>query len=186
MKAVDERDWEDVQELLSQADVAISASTARRYLKEEGWISRRKVRVPLIQPRHAQARLEWARAHRHRSLRFWRRVWFSDESKFCRIAQDKRRFYWCREEEKEKARLDPRNTRKYTQGGGGSVMVWGVITPRGVGRLVRIEGIMDSKKYVKILSKGLLGTLADYNIQPSEITFQQDGDRKHTSRYTMH
>ena len=65
-------------------------------------------------------------------------------------------------------------------------MVWGVITPRGVGRLVRIEGIMDSKKYVKILSKGLLGTLADYNIQPSEITFQQDGDRKHTSRYTMH
>ena len=85
MKAVDERDWEDVQELLSQADSAISASTARRYLKEEGWISQRKVRVPLIQPRHAQARLEWARAHRHHSLWFWRRVWFSDESKFAEL-----------------------------------------------------------------------------------------------------
>lgn len=31
--------------------------------------------------------------------------------------------------------------------GGGSVMVWGSITTKGVGPLVRIEKIMDRKRY---------------------------------------
>lgn len=82
------------------------------------------------------------------------------------------------------ARLDPRNTKKYTQGGGKSVMVWGVITPKGVGRLVRVDGIMDAEKYTKVLQEGLLGTLSDYNMQTSDITFQQDNDSKHTAGVT--
>lgn len=41
---------------------------------------------------------------------------------------------------------------------------------------------MNTIKYCQILSESLLGTLADQNISPSSIIFQQDNDPKHTSR----
>ena len=61
-------------------------------------------------------------------------------------------------------------------------MVWGCITWNGVGRLHRINGIMDAKKYCSILQTSLLGTLRDYHIPHHDFFFQQDNDRKHTSR----
>ena len=89
MQAVEEERWEDVTDLLRHAQVSISRSTTRRYLREAGWVTRRKVRVPLISEKNAGKRLVWARAHCRYTLRFWRKVWFSDESKFARIGQDK-------------------------------------------------------------------------------------------------
>ena len=64
-------------------------------------------------------------------------------------------------------------------------MVWGIITPKGVGRLVRVDGTMDRFKYIQVLRKGLLGTLRDYKMKPSDIIFQQDNDSKHKAHITM-
>ena len=63
-------------------------------------------------------------------------------------------------------------------------MVWGCITPWGVGRLHRIKGNMDSKQYCSILEQSLLGTLQDYSLPQDSIIFQHDNDRKHTTRHT--
>ena len=63
-------------------------------------------------------------------------------------------------------------------------MVWGIIMPKGVGRLVRVDGTMDRFKYIQVLRKGLLGTLRDYKMKPSDIVFQQDNDPKHTAKST--
>ena len=63
-------------------------------------------------------------------------------------------------------------------------MVWGYMTRFGFGKLVRIEGKVNAKKYVAILEDGLLHTLNDHFLSPSDIIFQQDNDRKHTSRHT--
>lgn len=60
-------------------------------------------------------------------------------------------------------------------------MVWGYLTEHGPGRLHLVEGKMDAAQYVCILEESLLGTLSDYNLDPSNIFFQQDGDPKHTS-----
>jgi hypothetical protein len=49
--------------------------------------------------------------------------------------------------------LDPRFTKKTVKHGGGNVMVWGCITGQGMGRLHRIEGIMNGPGYVEILFK---------------------------------
>jgi len=49
-----------------------------------------------------------------------------------------------------------RNTVKF---GGGSVMVWGAITSRGVGKLLFIEGKMNSEMFCDILNTGLFQTL---------------------------
>lgn len=61
-------------------------------------------------------------------------------------------------------------------------MVWGVVTPFGVGRLVRIEGNMDAAQYERILEEGLLGTASDFGVDLDAFVFQQDNDPKHKSR----
>ena len=63
-------------------------------------------------------------------------------------------------------------------------MVWGCITLHGVGRLHRIDGIMDRFQYVDILTSDLLGTLSDHNLDHHSIYFQQDGDSKYRSGHT--
>ena len=61
-------------------------------------------------------------------------------------------------------------------------MVWGVITPNGVGRLHRVDGTMDALQYTKILKQSLLGTLKDHKLKKKDVIFQQDNDPKHTSK----
>ncbi|QRV98486.1 DDE superfamily endonuclease [Ceratobasidium sp. AG-Ba] len=77
--------------------------------------------------------------------------------------------------------LDPLNTKKFVKHGGGSIMVWGVITAAGVGRLYRIEGTLTGARYTEILQDAYLGTLKDQRRRPQSIIFQQDNDPKHTS-----
>jgi hypothetical protein len=61
-------------------------------------------------------------------------------------------------------------------------MVWGCITAEGLGRICRVEGIMDAKLYTEILNDDVLGTLKDLGIKKKDIYFQQDNDPKHNSR----
>ena len=65
-------------------------------------------------------------------------------------------------------------------------MVWGCITPSGVGQLNRITGIMDASVYVRVLSKYLLGTLgAMASIlvasSSSKTMIRSTHQRRHTS-----
>jgi hypothetical protein len=62
--------------------------------------------------------------------------------------------------------------------------VWGCITSKGVGRLVKIDGIMTADKYIEILADGLLGTLEDHDLRLSDTLFMQDNDPKHTAKRT--
>ena len=61
-------------------------------------------------------------------------------------------------------------------------MVWGCMGWNGVGRLVEVEGKMDSNQYVSILADGLLPSIGDLDIW-EEMIFQQDNDPKHTSKF---
>ena len=65
-------------------------------------------------------------------------------------------------------------------------MVWGYITSHGVGCLHRIYGIMNAQMYCDILETSLLGTLSDHGMSSRCFFFQQDNDRKHTSRLADH
>ncbi|GBM19165.1 hypothetical protein AVEN_79881-1 [Araneus ventricosus] len=47
-----------------------------------GLCSRRFIRVPLLTKRHRQLRLQWAREHRGWTMDEWKRVAWSDESRF--------------------------------------------------------------------------------------------------------
>ena len=61
-------------------------------------------------------------------------------------------------------------------------MVWGCVTAKGLGRIVKIDGNMDGTLYTEILKDDVLGTLKDLSIKKKEVYFQQDNDPKHTSK----
>ena len=91
-------------------------------------------------------RLELAKTYQLKTDNFWKKIIFSDESKFNIFGSDGGRTVW----RKPNTALDPKNLRPTVKHGGGSVMVWGC-----VGNLVSIDGIMDHKLYMYILQKNL-------------------------------
>jgi hypothetical protein len=105
-------------------------------------------------------------------------VIFSDETKINRLGSDGRKWVW-----KEPNR---KITAQHVQGtvkfGGGSLMIWGCMTAKGVGFACRIDGRMDAELYTHILSEEFLDTVEHYGLETNDIIFQQDNDPKHTSR----
>jgi len=156
----------------------VSVDTVRRRLTCTGLNAQVHHKKPFLSRIHKSKRLQWARAFSGWEEKDWRAVFFSDESKFNLFGSDGREWCWRRPEEE----FRDCNTQKTVKHGGGSVMVWGCITPYGPGRLHRIEGIMDAPKFVNILNSSLIGTLHDFGIKPRAIYFQQDNDPKHTSK----
>ncbi|GFX25180.1 transposable element Tcb1 transposase [Trichonephila clavipes] len=60
---------------------------------------------------------------------FWKKVIFSDESKFNIFGSDGRRTVW----RKPNTALDPKNLHPTVKHGGVSIMVWGRMVSNGVG-----------------------------------------------------
>ena len=158
----------------------VSADTVRRRLRELGIQAYACRRVPFLSSRHRRARLAWATDHAAWTEREWRRVIFSDESKFNVFGSDGCRYVW-RQQGQE---YDPCYTQKMVKHGGGSVMVWGCITHNGPGHLYLIKGHMTAWVYTQILGEALLGTLADHHLSKRSIIFQHDNDPKHTAKHT--
>src|SRR6266404_8405316 len=151
-----------------------------RALHEYGLISRVRRSKPWISPANVAKRKAWAAAHSDWTVEDWKQVLFSDESKFMLFKSDGRQYCWM----KPGQALDPRFTKKTVKHGGGNVMVWGCVTGEGMGRLHRIEGIMNGPGYVSILQQSLLGTLKDWKLKKTgknKVIFQQDNDPKHAS-----
>lgn len=55
----------------------------------------------------------------------------------------------------------------------GNEMVWGIISANGVGRILIIEGKMNSGKYINLPSNTLLESA--FEIRSEDFIFQQDG-----------
>ena len=153
-----------------------SVSTVKNRLKEfklGGCIARRK---PMISVKNRKCRMNFAKSHEEDNASFWGRVLFSDECKFNRLGSDGRQYVRRKIGEEFKHRC----TVSTLQGGGGSVMVWGVISVYGPGPLVRMNGRINSGIYVKMLEEHFM----DYfvNLPNPEGIFMQDNAPIHTSR----
>jgi transposase len=60
----------------------VSTKTVRHHLKSAGLNSRRVIKRPLLADRHRRSRLAWCLARRGWNLRTWRKIQWSDESRF--------------------------------------------------------------------------------------------------------
>lgn len=156
----------------------ISRQTVSRALRMEGLKAYKKRKKFALTKEHAVARRKWAEERKDWTVEQFKRIVYSDESKFNLYGPDGN--HWCWREPGQE--FNPRHVAMQEKHGGGHVMVWGCMTRFGFGRLVRIEGKMNAEKYVAVLEEGLLPTLEDHFLSPSDIIFQQDNDRKHVSK----
>ena len=76
--------------------------------------------------------------------------------------------------------FDPKCTVPTVKHGGGSVMVWGCFTRRGVGKLCVLDRIMDRFYYRDILEQNLLPSIDHFKFG-QQYHFMHDNDPKHTS-----
>jgi transposase len=157
----------------------VCKSVLRKALIKNGLSGRVAAKKPLLRAQNIKKRLAFAKAHVNWSNEQWSRVLFTDESKF-EFFGNKRRMYVRRFENERFKNYCLKPTMKH---GGGSVMVWGGISVRGVTRLKLIIGKMDSKAYKYILQ---------YNVLPDGkrllgkgFILQQDNDPKHKEKRVM-
>ncbi|CAH2008742.1 unnamed protein product [Acanthoscelides obtectus] len=63
-----------------------------------------------------------------------------------------------------------------------SIMVWGSMSSKGVGKLHFIDGNVDTNKYLAILDESLLPVMEECLTSGQDFVFQQDGAACHTSK----
>ena len=76
--------------------------------------------------------------------------------------------------------FDPKCTVPTVKHGGGSVMVWGCCTKKGVGRFVILDRTMDRFYYRQVLEENRLPSVQRLRLGTNFI-FMHDNDPKHTS-----
>lgn len=156
---------------------SIHPRTIQRTLKDNGFRRRTPRKKPLLSEKNRKLRLEFAKEHKEKGIDFWKKVLFTDESKFNIFGSDGRAKVW----RKTNTALDPKNLVSTVKHGGGSVMVWGAVASSGVGRLAFIEGNMDRYQYKSLLEHNLKPSVDNLHLGSGWI-FQQDNDPKHTAK----
>lgn len=166
----------DISELRQHYGVSLDVSTVNRRLNDAGLYGRHAAKKPLVSQKNRKARLAFARRHVNWTPDQWRKVLFSDESKFelFRTAGVTyvRRPIACRN--------DVRYQVPTVKHGGGSVLVWGCFSSSGVGPLIQIQGTLDQVQYRSILEDSMLPHARE--TMPQGWIFQQDNDPKHTAK----
>ncbi len=100
-----------------------------------GYSSRRPHRVPLLSANIRKRRILFTQAHQNWTIEDWKKVAWSDESRFLLRHSDGRVRIWYKEHEI----MDPSCLVSMVQAAGGGVMVWGIFSWHILGSLVPIK-----------------------------------------------
>jgi transposase len=99
----------------------ISTHTVIRCLHHQGMRARRPIKRPQLTLRHRHARFDGSHDHLGWTIRTWRRVHWSDESRFLLRPTDGRARVWCQ----RNTSFQDNHILGTTAFGGGGVTVWG-------------------------------------------------------------
>ncbi|GFT24455.1 transposable element Tcb2 transposase [Trichonephila clavipes] len=155
-----------------------SRETIRRRLTEVGLRSRRPLRHLPLTPHHRQCRLDFCRPRATWSVTDWKRVIFSDESRFSLSDDDHRTRVWRRTGQRSDPAFIVERHTAISQG----VTVWGAISWDTRSSLVVLQGTLTARRYVdEILTPIVLPMLSS---RPGAI-YQQDNARPHTARLSQ-
>ena len=170
---------EELQEHLSASGIKVTKCTISNELHRNSLKSCSPRKTPLLLKRHRDARLKFTKEHKEKECTFWEKVLWTDETKLELFGHNYRNHVWRKDGE---AYL-PKNTVPTVKFGGGSIMIWGCFSAKGVGKVSVIDGKMNVESYQKILQDNLMTSVEKLRLPPDWI-FQQDNDPKHTARST--
>lgn len=166
---------------LKDEGINLSESTVRRRLREHGLFGRVARKKPLLRAYNVKKRLAWAKSHKHWTTDDWRKVIWSDESKFTLFQTTGKSYVRRRAGE---AHL-PECIVPTVKHGGGNVMVWGCFRAGKKGKLHWIKDTMDQHVYANLLQHQFLPSaksLAEEFGGLKNTPVQQDNDPKHSSK----
>ncbi len=126
----------------------ISECTTHRTLKQMGYSRRRAHQVLLLSVKNRKRRRQFAQAHQNWTIKDWKNVAWSVESRFLLRYSDSRVRIWRKELES----MDPSCLVSMVQAGGGGVMVWGDILFANFGPLIPIEHCLNATAYLSIVA----------------------------------
>ena len=161
--------------LINNSNLQVSETTVRRRIVETGEFgSYFATRKPFISKINRKKRLQWAKDHQHWTFDDWKRILWSDESPFVLRFRRKQRI-WRRHSERYSVANCEASVKHDKK-----INVWGCFTAHGVGRLYRVEGILEKNQYQRILQDEMVTSrIALFGESP--WFFQQDNDPKHTA-----
>ena len=150
-------------------------NTISSRIKESGeynsyWLGKK----PWINKKNRRLRMLWAWKHRKWTTQEWDKVIWSDESPFV-LRFNGRQRCWRRANEASHPQC-MKGTVKHDK----KINVWGCFASHGVGRLFKINGIMEKNQYHSILVHQMKPSAAQLFPDKNYI-FQQDNDPKHTA-----
>ena len=135
-----------------QTGKPISRKTVSRWLNKEKLVAWIPCRKPLILKKNQKVRLDFTTDHIVWTEEQWNMVYLSDESKFNLFGSDDKRFV----RHKNREHLSPQCVKKTVKFGGGSIMVWGMVSSAGVGPIVHFHNNINVSVYKELLHQHAL------------------------------
>jgi hypothetical protein len=109
-------------------------------------------------------------------------VVFSDENAFRLYRVDGRR----RIIRQDGANPRPKDFQVRAHTEGGCIHVWGAMTSRGVGVLIRLQGTINAQNYIdQVVNNALPESLARLRLRKDRVVFMQDNAAAHRARTTQ-
>lgn len=152
--------------------------TVRNRLKAIGLKARRVIKRPALTNLHKRSRLGWCLARRHWNLTSWRKVHWSDESRFLLNVTDGRQRVW----RTKNTAYVAKNVQASVPFGGGSVMVWGCVSHDCKLDLVTVQGNLNGDRYIREILQPVLVPHFDNHPLATRPVFMDDNARPHRSR----
>ncbi|KAL7862565.1 hypothetical protein SRHO_G00140060 [Serrasalmus rhombeus] len=161
-----------------QAGVSASARTVRRRLLEQGLVSRRAEKKPLLSRKNIRDRLIFCKRYREWTAEDWGKVIFSDESPFRLFGTSGKQLVRRRRGERyHQSCLMP--TVKHPE----TIHVWGCFSAKGIGSLAVLpkNTAMNKEWYQNVLREQLLPTVQE-QFGDQQCLFQHDGAPCHKAK----
>lgn len=153
----------------------IHRRTVANRLRERGILCRRPYKGIVLRRQHRLARLQWANNHHGNTN--WRRVVFSDESRFNLFHADGRfRVYRRRNE-----RFADNCVLEHDRFGGGGVMVWAAINFNFKSQLIICNGNLNAERYIQQVLQPVVLPMFQ---RRQRLIFMQDNAPAHRARAT--
>ena len=161
------------------SEKVVSQWTISRQMRSFSLFSRKPALRPFLTEVQKTVRLRVAMEWAMWPLKRFESIIFSDECRFVMFENDGAQ----RIRRTPGTRFNQENISGTKKFGGPSVMVWGCISYKGVGRIAIVDGNIDSIAYVRILAENLFSSIDKMGLNDHFI-FQQDNALCHKSAFT--